>query len=44
MAARQRIKFFVYTFVPSALLLVAMIWLYAKTGTFDFVALAADAA
>ena len=33
------IKFFVYTFVPSALLLVAMIWLYAHTGTFDFIAL-----
>ena len=31
------IKFFLYTFLPSALLLVALIWLYAKTGTFDFV-------
>src|SRR6185437_6311257 len=28
-------KFFLYTFIPSALLLVAMIWLYAHTGTFD---------
>jgi NADH-quinone oxidoreductase subunit M len=33
------IKFFVYTFLPSALLLVAILWLYAKTGTFDFVRL-----
>jgi NADH-quinone oxidoreductase subunit M len=33
------IKFFIYTFLPSALLLVAIIWLYAKTGTFDFVRL-----
>jgi NADH-quinone oxidoreductase subunit M len=31
------IKFFIYTFLPSALLLVAIVWLYAKTGTFDFV-------
>ena len=33
------IKFFVYTFLPSALLLVAIVWLYAQTGTFDFVKL-----
>jgi NADH-quinone oxidoreductase subunit M len=33
------IKFFIYTFLPSALLLVAIVWLYAKTGTFDFVRL-----
>jgi NADH-quinone oxidoreductase subunit M len=31
------IKFFVYTFLSSALLLVAIVWLYAKTGSFDFV-------
>jgi NADH-quinone oxidoreductase subunit M len=37
--ADAAIKFFVYTFLPSALLLVAIIWLYAKTGTFDFVRL-----
>ena len=30
------IKFFVYTFVPSALFLVAILWLYARTGTFDY--------
>ena len=35
--AEAAIKFFVYTFLPSALLLVAIIWLYAKTGSFDFV-------
>ncbi|HVG27405.1 MAG TPA: NADH-quinone oxidoreductase subunit M [Acidobacteriaceae bacterium] len=32
---RAAIKFFLYTFIPSALLLVAMLWLYARTGTFD---------
>jgi NADH-quinone oxidoreductase subunit M len=31
------LKFFLYTFLPSALFLVAILWLYAKTGTFDFV-------
>jgi NADH-quinone oxidoreductase subunit M len=33
------IKFFLYAFLPSALLLVAIVWLYAKTGTFDYVQL-----
>ena len=33
------IKFFIYTFLPSALLLVGIVLLYAKTGTFDFVQL-----
>ena len=33
------IKFFLYAFIPSALLLVAILWLYAQTGTFDFVLL-----
>ncbi len=31
------LKFFIYTFLPSALFLVGILWLYAKTGTFDFV-------
>ncbi len=31
------LKFFLYTFLPSALFLVAILWLYARTGTFDFV-------
>jgi NADH-quinone oxidoreductase subunit M len=35
------LKFFVYTFLPSALLLVAILFLYAKTKTFDFVQLQA---
>ena len=35
------IKYFVYAFLPSALLLVGMLWLYAKTGTFDVVRLTA---
>jgi NADH-quinone oxidoreductase subunit M len=33
------LKFFLYTFIPSALFLVAILWLYAKTNTFDFVQL-----
>lgn len=33
------LKFFLYAFIPSALLLGALLWLYAKTGTFDFVRL-----
>lgn len=33
---RAALKFFVYTFLPSALLLVAILWLYAKSGTFEF--------
>jgi NADH-quinone oxidoreductase subunit M len=36
---RAAMKFFLYAFIPSAVLLVAMLWLYAKTETFDFVAL-----
>jgi NADH-quinone oxidoreductase subunit M len=33
------IKFFLYTFIPSALFLVAILYLYAKAGTFDFLQL-----
>jgi NADH-quinone oxidoreductase subunit M len=29
-------RFFLYTFIPSAPLLVAILWLYAKTGSFNF--------
>ena len=36
---RTALKFFSYTFIPSALFLVAILWLYAKTGTFDYVTL-----
>ena len=32
-------KFFLFTFIPSAPLLVAILWLYARTGTFDFATL-----
>ncbi len=35
--SRAAIKFFIYTFTPSALFLVAILALYAKTGTFDLV-------
>ena len=34
-------KFFLFTFIPSAPLLVAILWLYVKTGTFNFVDLRA---
>jgi NADH-quinone oxidoreductase subunit M len=37
--AQAAIKFFVYTFLPSALFLVGILWLYAKAGTFDFIEL-----
>jgi len=33
------VKFFLYTMVASVFMLAAIIWLYAKAGTFDFVAL-----
>ncbi len=33
------LKFFLYTFLPSALFLVAILWLYARTGSFDYVVL-----
>jgi NADH-quinone oxidoreductase subunit M len=36
---KTALKFFVYTFIPSALFLVAILWLYAKTGTFDYATL-----
>ena len=41
---RAAIKFFLYAFIPSAILLVGMLWLYARTGTFDFPQLAQLAA
>ncbi len=41
---KAAIKYFVYAFVPSALLLVGMLWLYAKTGTFELPELARAAA
>ena len=34
--AKAATKFFLFTFIPSAPLLVAILWLYAKTGTFNF--------
>jgi NADH-quinone oxidoreductase subunit M len=37
-------KYFVYNFVPSALLLVGILWLYVKTGTFQLPQLAGIAA
>lgn len=32
---RAAIKYFLYAFIPSAILLVGMLWIYAATGTFD---------
>ena len=37
------LKFFLFTFIPSAPLLVAILWIYARTGSFDFVDAAATA-
>jgi len=34
---KAALKYFLFTFIPSAPLLVAVLWLYAKTGTFNFV-------
>jgi NADH-quinone oxidoreductase subunit M len=36
---KAALRFFLYTFIPSAPLLVAILWLYARTGTFDFATL-----
>jgi NADH-quinone oxidoreductase subunit M len=41
---RAAIKYFLYAFIPSALLLVAVLWLYARTGTFELPTLATLAA
>lgn len=41
---KAAIKYFVYAFVPSALLLVGILWLYFKTGTFQLPDLAQLAA
>ena len=36
---RAALKFFLFTFIPSAPLLVAILWLYTVTGSFDFTTL-----
>ncbi len=41
---RAAIRYFLYAFIPSAILLVGMLWLYARTGTFDLPRLQALAA
>ncbi len=33
------VKFFLYTMIASMFMLAAILWLYAKTGTFDFVSI-----
>ncbi|HTA24013.1 MAG TPA: NADH-quinone oxidoreductase subunit M [Terriglobales bacterium] len=35
------LKFFLYTMIASAFMLAGILWLYAKTGTFDFVSIQA---
>ena len=40
-ATKAALRFFLYTFIPSAPLLVALLWLYAHTGSFDYAALQA---
>ncbi len=40
-SSRAAIKFFLYTFIPSALFLVGILVLYARTGTFDYLELKA---
>jgi NADH-quinone oxidoreductase subunit M len=37
--AKAAMRFFLFTFIPSAPLLVAILWLYARTGSFDFTTL-----
>jgi NADH-quinone oxidoreductase subunit M len=41
---KAAIKYFLYAFIPSALLLVAILWLYTQTSTFELPALARLAA
>jgi NADH-quinone oxidoreductase subunit M len=41
---RAAIKYFLYAFIPSAIMLVAVLWLYVTTGTFDIPQLTALAA
>ncbi|HWZ51480.1 MAG TPA: NADH-quinone oxidoreductase subunit M [Granulicella sp.] len=36
---KAAIKYFLYAFIPSAILLAAVLWLYVQTGTFDIPAL-----
>ena len=36
---KAALKFFLFTFIPSAPLLVAILWLYSVTGSFDFITL-----
>jgi NADH-quinone oxidoreductase subunit M len=36
---RAALKFFLFTFIPSAPLLAAILWLYAQTGSFNFTTL-----
>lgn len=36
---KAALRFFLYTFIPSAPLLVAILWLYARTNSFDFAVL-----
>ncbi len=39
---RAALKYFLYAFIPSAILLVAVIWVYTRTGTFDLPTIASQ--
>jgi NADH-quinone oxidoreductase subunit M len=41
---RTALRYFLYAFIPSAIMLVGVLWLYVSTGTFDIPKLAALAA
>jgi len=41
---RAGIKFFLYAFLPSAVLLAGILWLYSRTGSFDLITLRSLAA
>ena len=43
-AGKAALRFFLYTFLASAPLLVALLWLYAHTGSFDYATLQAAVA
>jgi NADH-quinone oxidoreductase subunit M len=41
---KAALKFFLFTFIPSAPLLLAILWLYAQRGSFDYTSLQSDIA
>ncbi len=39
---RAALRYFLYAFIPSAILLVAVVWVYIRTGTFDLPTIASQ--